>query len=83
MTLIGKDDLQPFVEILTGRATALPGPVDAVNFVFADTRAARYNRDSLSFARIGTYLVDKDGVRAPLDMEGEPEFEAREDFGIK
>ena len=81
-TLIGRDELQPYIEILTGRATVLPGPVDAVKFVFADTAAARYNRDSLSFARIRTYLVE-DGIRKPLDMEGEPDFEAREDFGIE
>lgn len=80
-TLIGRADLQLFIDILGRKVEAKEGPVEAVNCVFSDPAAARYNRDSLSFARIGTY-VSRDGTRAPLEFGDAPSFEAREDFGI-
>ena len=79
--LIDREALRPFVEILRDGQQG-PDPVSKVNFVFEDEGCARYNHDSLKFSRIGTWLLHS-GVRRPLNAANSPDFDVREDFGMK
>lgn len=79
-SLIKRDQLKPYTDILRDSKRG-PDPVKAINFVFTDEATARYNRDSLAFSRIGTY-VKFSGVRRPLDGDT-PDFQTRDDFGIR
>lgn len=54
-TLLTGDDTGPYVRAL--QAGQWEGrPLTAVNFVFSDAEAARYNADSLAFLRVGVWL---------------------------
>jgi len=79
-TLIGRPDLQPFIDILLGHASA-DGPVKAIRFVLYDQVTADYNHDSLKFVRIETWL-DHDGTPRALRKKDAPSFDVRQDFGI-
>ncbi|MEO1270953.1 MAG: hypothetical protein AAFX99_22930 [Myxococcota bacterium] len=79
--LINRDELQPYIEMLKNGENG-PDPIKAVNFVFEDEGTARYNHDSLKFARVATWLLHS-GVRRPLNPEDAPDFDVREDFGIR
>ena len=78
-TLLARDEIGPFAAaLMQGRHDGRP--IAAVHFVFYDEGAAAYNRDSLSFARIATFLAG-DPPRRYRQGE-EPAFEVREDGGM-
>jgi hypothetical protein len=79
--LLHRAELQPFVDALIDGVDARGRAVKAVEVVFSDARAAAYNRDNLSFSRIGTWM-DGDPPRRFSDGAPEPAFDVREDAGI-
>lgn len=79
-TLIARNELQPYIDILLGEGQA-DGPVKAIRFVLYDRETASYNHDSLKFVRIETFL-DEDGTPKAWRPRDAPSFDTREDFGI-
>jgi hypothetical protein len=80
-TLIGRRDLQPWIDALIDGVGPDGIPVKKVNFVFGDRDCASYNFDNLSFARVGVFL-DGDPPTAFESKSGTPSFSVREDSGI-
>ncbi len=79
LALVDVAMMKPFVAILAaGRTTE--GEVKQVSFVFTDKDAAEYNRDSLAFSRLNTYL--RTGKKLIGLNDDAPSFDTREDFGI-
>ncbi len=81
-TLLGRSELQPWIDALIDGTCGKGKQVRTVNFVFKDEAAAAYNHDSLKFARINTFLADKP-PRPFSPAGGGPAFDVRQDAGIK
>ena len=79
-TLVPKDELKRWTDVVTEGEDDQGRPVDAVRYVFSDEETAEYNHQPLAFARLQTW-VKVDGQEKPWGDD--PGFSVREDFGIE
>jgi hypothetical protein len=80
-TLLQRAELQPFVDALIDGVDARGRSVKAVEVVFYDQEAAAYNKDSLAFSRMGTWMNGDPPTRYTGAGDA-PDFDVREDAGI-
>ncbi len=80
-TLLQRAELQPFLDSIIDGVDTKGRPVKEVRVVFSDKEAASYNKDSLAFSRMSTWMA---GSPPTPFVDGTPDaaFETREDAGI-
>lgn len=79
-TLVPKDELKRWTDVVSAGKDDQGRPVKAVRYVFNDEETARYNHQPVAFAGLETF-VESDGDEKSIGDD--PNFSVREDFGIK
>lgn len=79
-TLVPKDELKRWTNVVDAGRDDRGRKVDAVRYVFHDEKTAEYNHQPVAFAGLEAYVV-RDGSEEPWGDE--PDFSVREDFGIE
>lgn len=78
-TLVPKEELKRWTNVVDAGRDDEGRDVDAVRYVFDDEETAEYNHQPLGFAGLQTFVI-RDGDEEPWGDE--PDFSVREDFGI-